>query len=338
MIYPKRILVTRTDKLGDFMLTWPALALLRQAVPEVHIDVLVAEAVEEMASACPYVDGVVVDRGGTLMRIAGQIRENRYDAALAFFVTGRVSAMLLAAGVPYRLAPATKLPQILFNHRLVQRRSRSAQPEHSYNSDLVRRLLSDHDIPCPCTPEPPYLWFDKGRLYSIRQGLSDRYGMPAESRLVVVHPGSGGSANNLSPGQYAMLGDRLACDDSLFILVTAGPGEKPRAERVAEAIGVHAAAVHESAEGLIAFAQVLAVADVFISGSTGPLHIAGALDVPTAAFYPRRRSSTALRWQTTNQPDRRLAFSPPENANETDMAEVDVAAAAKMISEAFLDA
>ncbi|MCK5667388.1 MAG: hypothetical protein KAI17_28065, partial [Thiotrichaceae bacterium] len=53
-----------------------------------------------------------------------------------------------------------------------------------------------------------------------------------------------------------------------------------------------------------------AISDLFISGSTGPLHIAGALNIPTVAFYSARRSATALRWQTLNQGNRRLAFMP----------------------------
>lgn len=74
---------------------------------------------------------------------------------------------------------------------------------------------------------------------------------------------------------------------------------------------------------------------MFIGGSTGPLHIAGALDLGTAAFYPRRRSATALRWQTMSRPAHRLAFPAP-GAEEEDMTRVDVIAAAGEISARLL--
>jgi ADP-heptose:LPS heptosyltransferase len=80
----------------------------------------------------------------------------------------------------------------------------------------------------------------------------------------------------------------------------------------------------------------LAFADLFISGSTGPLHLAAALDRPTAAFYPRRRSSTALRWQTVNDADKRLAFMPPKTAAESDMGSIDIGAVAADISKELL--
>lgn len=69
-----------------------------------------------------------------------------------------------------------------------------------------------------------------------------------------------------------------------------------------------------SADGLAAFAQGLATASAMVAGSTGPLHVAGALDVPTVGFFPRLRSSTALRWQTLNTPARHLAISVPQDS------------------------
>ena len=93
---------------------------------------------------------------------------------------------------------------------------------------------------------------------------------------------------------------------------------------------------YASHSGLGAFARHIQFADLFISGSTGPLHIAGALNRPTAAFYPTRRSATALRWQTLNSEERRLAFSPPPGKAESEMQQTDLAAAAEAISRAFL--
>ena len=53
----------------------------------------------------------------------------------------------------------------------------------------------------------------------------------------------------------------------------------------------------------------ISVCDIFIAGSTGPLHIAGALNKKTIGFYPRKTSSTSLRWQSINSFDNRMAFS-----------------------------
>ncbi|MDT8453124.1 MAG: lipopolysaccharide heptosyltransferase family protein, partial [Gammaproteobacteria bacterium] len=88
--------------------------------------------------------------------------------------------------------------------------------------------------------------------------------------------------------------------------------------------------------GIVAFTKTCAIASAFISGSTGTLHVAGALDIPTVAFYPARKSATALRWKTTNQSSRRLSFSPETYSSENDMASINIVNSADKIA-AFLE-
>ena len=319
------------------MLTWPALADARAALPDARLDVLVSPAVAEIARACPYVDEVVVDSAEPGRQLRNTLRIQGYDAAIALFSTARVAQLLWSVGIPYRLGPATKVHQLFFNHRLKQRRSQSLKPEYEYNRDLIRQLLKDHGVSPPePTPRPPFWMLPPEGLKETADQLAEAYAIEKEARLVIVHPGSGGSARNLSIQQYAELVNGLKSDQLLFVLVTAGPGETEQANALCKLITKHSAAVHASSDGLIAFAHVIAQAKLFISGSTGPLHIAGALDISTLAFYPRRRSSTSLRWQTTNRPEHRLAFSPSPDADEQDMQSIDINQAAQAASQQFL--
>lgn len=84
-------------------------------------------------------------------------------------------------------------------------------------------------------------------------------------------------------------------------------------------------------------AKTLDATDGLIAGSTGPLHIAGCLDMATVGFYPAKRSATSLRWQTCNHEDRRLAFSPPQgNDSATDMGLIDLDAASDAIANLIM--
>jgi ADP-heptose:LPS heptosyltransferase len=49
--------------------------------------------------------------------------------------------------------------------------------------------------------------------------------------------------------------------------------------------------------------------DLFIAGSTGPLHVAAAMNKKTVGFYPFKKSSTALRWETINSDNQKLFFT-----------------------------
>jgi ADP-heptose:LPS heptosyltransferase len=338
---PAKILLVRNDRLGDFMLAYPTFLLLKRSLPRASIHALVPAYTSEMAECCEGVDAVVLDPGpeaawSEQLALQRRIRRERYDALITLHSTMRVGMLTHLAGIPYRVAPASKLAQVFYNKRVVQRRSSSARPEHAYNLELGRRFLADFDV-VPLLPKPPYLHFPDRPVAALRERFCGVNGVPTADRLVFLHPRSGGSAGNLSVEQYAALARSLRSERPFTLVITAGPGEEGAAELLSALLGDQRHVVHRSREGLRSFAMHLQFADLFISGSTGPLHVAGALDRPTAAFYTRRRSATALRWQTLNSPERRLAFSPPESAAEEDMSGVDVAGAAETIRRTFLD-
>jgi ADP-heptose:LPS heptosyltransferase len=335
-----KLLVIRNDKLGDFMLAWPALALLRRNLPQAHIAVLVPAYTAPLAEICPSVDQVLLDpklpgewrNGRALARL---IKPEGFDAAIALFSRFDTGLGVRLAGVPRRYAPATKLAQFFYDRRLPQRRSRSEKPEYEYNLDLVRAYLAELGIAKLKPVSAPYLSFPPAEVKKLKQAFLKQHKVGAGKQLVFVHAGHGGSASNLSLGQYGHLIRDLTAPRKRHFVLTAGPGEEHQAKRLASLVeGPHTIWVSKS--GLVDFAKHLALADLFISGSTGPLHLAAALDRPTAAFYPRRRSSTALRWQTVNGEDRRLAFMPPEQAGEGDMASIDVTRAAAEIAKKLL--
>ncbi len=335
----KKILIIRNDKLGDFMLAFPAFSLLKQNLPDTELHVLVPEYTRPLADACEYIDQVILDPGkdGKFWKLVKQLRSQHYDAVISLYSTTRIGLAVLFAGIPERIAPATKLAQIFYTKRLSQHRSLSGKQEYAYNQDLVNYYLLLHDCKPASLSGPPYLHFKDEHVTLLRQEFCNRHDINANSHLIFIHPGSGGSAANLSLSQFALLTHTLhAAAYPLHIVISSGPAEAAQAQQLSHLLEDCPHSLYISDQGLRRFAEHIQFADLFISGSTGPLHIAGALNRPTAAFYTRRRSATSLRWQTLNSEDRRLAFSPPENAEEEDMSSIDIEEAARQISEKFL--
>lgn len=313
----KRVLVVRNDKIGDFMLAWPAIALLARS-GKCEVSVLVPEYTADLARMCPWVSHVVIDPGPKAPFVKQQqmiddIKALKLDAAIALFSNWRNAVTLRHAAIPYRLAPATKLAQILYTHRLVQRRSRSVKPEWEYNLDLAARFLSDHKLPIKSV-RPPYMSVAADERDAARHQIASMLGFPETDKWLVVHVGSGGSAVNLSLAQYDTLISELSAQLSGWqVLLTAGPDEMSVAGGLsASLLSRHVpVSVLPPDQGLRGLVCAIANADCFISGSTGPLHIAGALDVPSVGFFPARRSGTALRWQPLNSNGRHLPIQAP---------------------------
>lgn len=336
-----KILVVRNDKLGDFMLSLPVFAALKSNLDQCELHALVPEYTREMAAACPWIDRIILDPGrdsgiGGLRKLGHILRGQQYHATIVLFSTTRIALATLFAGIPDRFAPATKIAQILYNHRITQRRSRSLKPEYEYNLDLAYTYLHSLGIDNPVAPTPPYLTYPDEQISTIKSEFIRAYSISDDKKLVFVHAGSGGSANNLNIQQYGSLIRYMGANPELHFVLSGGPAEQDLVESLARKIHDIPHSIFISHHGLDAFARHIAIADLFIAGSTGPLHIAGALDVPTIGFYPRRRSSTSLRWQTLNSANRRLAFSPPDDTDTQNMSTINIRSIADKINE-FLE-
>ena len=196
---PQKILVVRNDKLGDFMLAFPAFALLKKMLPDTEIHALVPRYTSPLAEHSQYIDHCLIDPGakeGTkgMRSLIAQMRQQHYDAVITLYSTTRIGVCVYLARIPYRLAPATKLAQLFYNQRLVQRRSRSEKPEYQYNIDLANHFIESLAL-TPETVNGPYLQFDNQVVAALRNEFKQQHAIDGDLPLVFVHPGSGGSAN-----------------------------------------------------------------------------------------------------------------------------------------------
>ena len=322
------VLVIRNDKLGDFMLAWPAFAMLKASDPSLKLTALVPPYTAELARACPYLDDVIIDAPKNdkmaFQRVVSEIKARQFDAMISFFSNTHNAKLAWKCRIPYRLAPATKWVQFFYNHRLTQRRSQSAKPEFEYNLDLARAFLRDHKIPV-VEPRTPYLSFEQSAVEIQRKFLCDQLQIDTSKKWIFLHSGSGGSANNLSLTQYAQLIQGVLHHFDVYVILTAGPTESEKARELAELVQDSRVVIYDKNKGLVDFAHSLACADLFIAGSTGPLHLSGALNVPTIGFYPSRRSATPLRWQPINDAHKHLAFCPPsDKVSQTDLTQIKI--------------
>ncbi|MFK5912910.1 MAG: glycosyltransferase family 9 protein [Woeseiaceae bacterium] len=339
----KKILIIRNDKLGDFMLAYPSFAIAKKYLNDTEIHTLVPHYTKKMAESCEWIDKVIIDPGSNSgwlknLLLLQQLKKEKYDAVITLFSTTRIGLITKLSGIPYRIAPATKFAQLFYNYKLSQRRSESLKPEYEYNLDLVKKYLSDTGITVKNIPKAPFLHINDVEINNLRTNFCKKNQLEINSKLYFIHPGTGGSATNINIEQYADLAKHINIGSKGVIVITAGPEDEELeyANKLSLLIKYIPHIIYHSTSGLYDFTKIIQLCDIFISGSTGPLHIAGALDRPTAAFYQRRRSATALRWQTLNSKERRLAFTPPENEGESDMQKINIVEAAKAINQKFL--
>ena len=135
----KRILVCRTDAIGDVAVTLPIAGFLKSVNREMHVDFLTRAYAAPVAQAAVNVDG------GVLWDGADAVDWSVYDAAILAFPDAAVARQLQQSGVPIRVGTRRRWPFARFVN-VHNRASRKASGRHEawHGMDLV---LSMHPVP-----------------------------------------------------------------------------------------------------------------------------------------------------------------------------------------------
>jgi ADP-heptose:LPS heptosyltransferase len=103
---------------------------------------------------------------------------------------------------------------------------------------------------------------------------------------VVIHPGTSGFAveKRWDTDRFGELARRIVDESELRVFVTWGPDERGMAEEVSARSGGRA--VPALATGsLLDLAELIRRASLFVSGDTGPMHLAAACGTPCIALF-----------------------------------------------------
>ena len=102
--------------------------------------------------------------------------------------------------------------------------------------------------------------------------------------LVIIHPGSGGSAIDLPAEKFKELVLKLDKSAEVEIIITGSQTEKELCKSLVVSEKTHNMAGRFDLGGLTA---LINKADIFVANSTGPIHIAAAIGKNTIGFFAR---------------------------------------------------
>ncbi|MHC4622304.1 MAG: FkbM family methyltransferase, partial [Planctomycetota bacterium] len=102
---PQKVLIVKTDGIGDFVIFSGALPYYRRLYPESHISIVVRECSRELADACPYIDEVIVNNRKSMVydndyarAFVERIQATRFDVAICpIYSRDKVSDFIMAS-------------------------------------------------------------------------------------------------------------------------------------------------------------------------------------------------------------------------------------------------
>ena len=284
-----KILVSRTDKAGDLILTTPIFRELRKAFPKANIVAHIRSYTAPILEFCHEIDEVIIDdpcgQPMPTLQLAQLLKSKAFTHAVIVHPKSRVIIASWLAKIPYRVGRASNIWQFFLSERKVQKRSRNLQHEFKYNLDLIDNICANI-----CYDGPHFKV--QTELQTECKKYLENAGM-ANSTPVIIHPGHGGSAHNLSPEQYVELYQSLSKEYP--VLISLGPGEEAIRKFFPEPIE-NKLGFLTNVPDLHQLASVFSLCQGFIGGSTGPMHLAAAVGLPVAAFFPPQPSMTPVRW------------------------------------------
>ncbi len=278
-----RIIISRTDSIGDVALTLPLCSWIKAKFPQSTLVFLCKRYTNEVVQCFNPVDEILILED--LESASDETRNTllQGDVILHVFPNKQVASWARKAGIPYRIGTSHRwFHWFTCNIRVPFTRKNSSLHEAQLNFNLLLPL-GLHALPS----------------FEAIQAVESSFSVPKvmstlDAGYVVLHPLSQGSAVEYPLSRYTALA-RVLSQANLRILITGTASEGDRIGDAFEGIpGLENLCGKCSLRELIA---LISNAHALVACSTGPLHLAGLMNIKAIGLFSVRTPIHPGRWK-----------------------------------------
>lgn len=294
MFAPRRILMIRTDLMGDLVLSLPAVHALRRAYPDAEIDMLVMPPNVGIIKHDPAISRIVTydpniwRRPNAFLTLASyrkflglihELRSAKYDLCLSL-AGDWASVFAFLSGARRRVGYRGEAYPFFMTDPVPGRRYRTRQHEVDYIAGLARAAggMVEGD------QREPVLRVGEQARAEIKALLAAN-GVQEDTLLIAAHAGAtNGLAKRWPIPHWAKLADQLIEQLGATVVLTGAASD-------AEIVDAVVARMRQKPLNLVGKTNVpqlvalLERCNLVMSGDSGPLHIAGAVGTPVVAIH-----------------------------------------------------
>ncbi|MBF0331101.1 MAG: glycosyltransferase family 9 protein [Candidatus Omnitrophica bacterium] len=300
----KNILVVRTDRMGDVVLTVPAVRALKKKFPDAKVTVWLDASTKPLMQGLPFIDEVIVEDKGLglfgFLSFVAMLRRRKYDLAIIYHTKRHTNAACMLAGIPIRLGYKNNKNGYMLTRPVEDRRHLGEKHEVQYCLDLLAPLgvgAGDVALELPRDVQAEQ-WADE----FIRVTLE---GKP----FLVIHPDASCATRCWPAKSYVQLISYLTSSGMKIVLVGGRGASLCAGEIVATSCVplIDLTAKTSLAQMIALFRRASAV----ISNDSGPVHVAAGVGVPIVSIFLRRQPGiNPERWKPLG-PKSRVVLPPP---------------------------
>ncbi len=309
-----RILINRSDAIGDSILTSSMAKMIKEKFPEAEITFLIASKSADVFKNHTYIDKVRIYHRNArfylkireILRIFSEVKPTHYFYVGGGYLPNFVAWLRL---IDFRGGLKSRWHTYLFlNKGIRQKRSMVSMHEMEYNLNLLAPLGIDYNYQDRKKFSPEInLTQDEVELnFNLFQKDLTLEGIELGRKMVFIHPGMTGHTLNWSPRNYGRFIIKLEqkFPEKFLFIVSHTPPDHQFLQGVKEILGrkenefltKRIYYMNGIKHGLRHYMSVLSKASLFLGPSTGTTHIAAVLGVPVVTLYSPIKVQSALRW------------------------------------------
>jgi ADP-heptose:LPS heptosyltransferase len=304
MLQFQNILLIRTDRIGDVVLTTPLITILHREFPRSKIFFLTREYTAPLLKHYEFLEEIIIyqpeseHRGfNGHLKLGKILKEKKIDIAFLFYPLPGLALALFMAEIPFRVGTGYRWFSFLLNYRIYEHRKYGKKHELEYNLSLIQKFIKK----VPNSGEIQFQFRIDEHLKKLQNNALRKLQITGD--YIIIHPGSGGSAPNLPAEAFARIVKYLLQQTQYFIILAGDHSEAKLLQMISGNMKNEKLRQVTGDWDLETYAAVISGARMFISNSTGPLHIARAMEIPLLAFYCPAIPCSPERWGPYNKLD-----------------------------------
>ncbi|MBC7861962.1 MAG: glycosyltransferase family 9 protein [Bacteroidia bacterium] len=287
----KNILISRADSIGDVVLTLPMAGVLKKLFPQSTIFFLGKNYTRDVIAMSKHVDEFISWDDLSSKNISEQIEElknKKIDCMVHVFPKKEIALLGKKAQIPVRIGTTNRMYHWFSCNKLIKlSRKNSDLHEAQLNLKLLVPLGANENYSLKEIEE--FYGFEK--LMPPEEKFSSH--LSKEKKNIILHPRSKGSAREWGLENFSKLISALPKDKfNIFISGTAEEGKD-----LGSLFKEHSHLTDLTGKlSLSQFISFIAQADILVAASTGPLHIAAALQKKAIGLFVPMRPIHPGRW------------------------------------------
>jgi heptosyltransferase-2 len=313
----KNILIVRTDRIGDVVLTTPAIKALREAFPGARLTILVSPVTKELVGGNELLDEVLIDdrhgvhKGlGGYLKIVSMIKKQKFDLAVNYHTKKRTNLLCFLAGIPLRTGYKNSKFGFLLNRPVTDERHLGKKHEAQYCLDVLREIgVNAEDLTL-------YLPVRKDALMWVDH-LKIKHALTKHDRVIAVHCGASDPAKQWPAKNFAQVIDSVHKRFASKVILIGSFEERRISQEVISLC--RGSVIDVTGETTIAqLAALLSQCSLLISNDSGPVHMAAGVGIPVVSIFTRNQPGiNPERWRPLGGRSRVVSVEPSQNQNRS---------------------